>query len=72
MASAPQRSCAVCKKKLPQAQLQRWTVVDGVAVTGGQEGRGYYSCPDCVDKAKMVIEGRDQARKDRSNDKRRA
>lgn len=72
MASAPKRSCAVCRKQFPQAQLQRWTVVDGVAVAGQQDGRGYYSCPNCADKAKMVVEGRDQARKERNNDKRRA
>lgn len=61
MASAPERSCAVCRKRFPQAQLQRWTVVSGTAEQGQQEGRGYYSCPDCAEKAKMVIEGRHQA-----------
>ncbi len=72
MASAPERSCAVCRKRFSQAQLQRWTVTDGVALQGQQDGRGYYSCPACTDKAKMVIEGRAQARKERNNDKRRA
>ena len=62
MASAPERSCSVCRKRLPQEQLQRWTVVDGEAQQNQQDGRGYYSCPDCADKAKMVIEGRDQAK----------
>lgn len=61
MASAPERSCAVCRKRFPQAQLQRWTVVEGVAQQGKQDGRGYYSCPDCVDKAAMVIENRNKA-----------
>ncbi len=61
MASAPERSCAVCRKRLPQAQLQRWTIIAGEAQQGQQDGRGYYSCPNCADKAKMVIEGRAQA-----------
>lgn len=59
MASAPERSCGVCRKRFPQAQLQRWTVVGGVAEKNEQDGRGYYSCTDCADKAKMVIEARD-------------
>jgi len=63
MTSAPQRSCAVCRKKLPQAQLQRWTVIDSQAVAGSQDGRGYYSCPDCAAKAKMVIEAKDNKRR---------
>ena len=61
MASAPERSCAVCRKRLPQAQLQRWTVTAGVAELDSQQGRGYYSCPECADKAKIVIEGRARA-----------
>lgn len=68
MASAPERSCSVCRKRLPQEQLQRWTVVDGKAKQGEQDGRGYYSCHVCADKAKMVIEGRHEAK----NNKRRA
>lgn len=67
MASAPERSCAICRKKFPQSQLQRWTVIDGVAQQGQQDGRGYYSCPNCADKAKMVIEGKYEA----MNNKRR-
>jgi len=58
MASAPERSCAVCRKKFPQAQLQRWTVVGGRAEANKQtkqDGRGYYSCENCADKAQMVI-----------------
>jgi predicted RNA-binding protein YlxR (DUF448 family) len=68
MASAPERSCSVCRTRLPREQLQRWTVVDGEAVQSEQDGRGYYSCLDCADKAKLVIEGRSQAK----NNKRRA
>jgi len=58
MASAPERSCAVCRKRFSQAQLQRWVVVGGQAQVDTQikqDGRGYYSCPGCVDKAQMVI-----------------
>lgn len=61
MGSAPERSCAVCRTKAPQSELTRWTVIDGVARQGQQGGRGYYSCSTCIDKAKMVIEGRSQA-----------
>lgn len=61
MASAPERSCSVCRMRLPQEQLQRWTVLEGEARHNEQDGRGYYSCPNCADKAKMVIEGRHQA-----------
>ena len=67
MASAPERSCSVCRKRQPQEQLQRWTVVGGKAVQGEQDGRGYYSCLDCIDKAQVVIEGRSKAK--RSNRK---
>ena len=58
MASAPERSCAICRKKFPQVQLQRWTIVDSKAVVDEktkQDGRGYYSCQTCADKAEMVI-----------------
>lgn len=58
MVSAPERSCAVCRKRLPQAQLQRWTIADGQAMVDEktkQDGRGYYSCADCADRAQMVI-----------------
>ena len=72
MGSAPERSCAICRTKAPQTELTRWVVVDGIAQQNKQEGRGYYSCSKCADKAKMVIEGRNQARNDKSNDKRRA
>jgi len=68
MASAPERSCAVCRKKMPQAQLQRWTVIDGLATPNIQDGRGYYSCSGCADKAKQVIEARSQVK----HNKRRA
>lgn len=60
MASAPERSCSVCRTRLPQEQLQRWTVVDGAAEQNDQDGRGYYSCPKCADKAKMVIEAKNE------------
>lgn len=63
MASAPERSCVICRKRFPQAQLQRWTVVGGKAQQGSADGRGYYSCPNCADKAKMVIEAKDNKRR---------
>ena len=58
MVSAPERSCAVCRKRLPLAQLQRWTIAEGQAAPDKeikQDGRGYYSCPNCAEKAQMVI-----------------
>lgn len=68
MGSAPERSCAVCRRKAPQSELERWIVLEGQAVQDRQQGRGYYSCPNCIDKAKLVIESRSQAK----NNKRRA
>lgn len=72
MGSAPERSCAICRTKAPQSELTRWVVVDGVAQQNEQDGRGYYSCSKCAEKAKMVIEGRAQARKAKDTNKRRA
>jgi predicted RNA-binding protein YlxR (DUF448 family) len=68
MASAPERSCSVCRKRLPQEQLLRWAMIDGEVVQNKSDSRGYYSCQECTEKAPMVISGKYQAR----NDKRRA
>ena len=65
MASAPERSCVVCRTRYPLAELQRWVVTNGVVVAdteGKQPGRGYYSCASCAAKAPMVIAGRHTAR----------
>lgn len=63
--SQPERSCAVCRQRFPQAELTRWVVVDGSAVrdtSHRQSGRGYYSCASCIARAPQVIAGRHQGR----------
>lgn len=58
MGSQSERSCAVCRTRLPKSELTRWVVADDVAQadqSAGQPGRGYYSCADCTDKAASVI-----------------
>lgn len=45
--AGPLRSCRVCRRKLPKAQLWRWTVSEGELVKDLAQtapGRGYYSC----------------------------
>lgn len=41
----PERSCAGCGRKAPQAELVRFAARDGALVAGrGQSGRGAYTC----------------------------
>ena len=41
----PQRTCAGCGRKAPQAELCRFAARDGVLVPGrGEPGRGAYTC----------------------------
>ncbi len=41
----PERTCAGCGRKAPQAELVRFAAPDGVLVSGRQEpGRGAYTC----------------------------
>ena len=48
------RRCRVCRRQLPQAELHRWTLVNGQfvrdAVGDRTPGRGYYSCSDRCDE----------------------
>ena len=49
----PTRMCRVCRRKLPQSELSRWTVQAGTLVADDATpapGRGYYSCsPRCAE-----------------------
>ena len=41
----PERTCAGCGRKAPQAELVRFAAPDGVLVSGRtQPGRGAYTC----------------------------
>ena len=41
----PERSCAGCGRKAPQAELVRFAAREGALVAGrGQSGRGAYTC----------------------------
>jgi uncharacterized protein len=41
----PERTCAGCGRKAPQAELFRFAAPDGVLVSGRtQRGRGAYTC----------------------------
>ena len=50
----PSRRCRGCRRQLPQAQLHRWTLVDGRLVRDADgdraTGRGYYSCSERCDE----------------------
>ena len=42
---SPERTCAGCGRKAPQAELVRFAARDGALVPGGgQPGRGVYTC----------------------------
>jgi hypothetical protein len=48
-ASGPIRSCRVCRRRLPKAQLTRWVRQKGGLVRDSAQqlpGRGSYSCSD--------------------------
>ena len=50
----PERTCAGCGRKAPQAELIRFAAPDGVLVSGRTErGRGAYTCPRlaCFERA---------------------
>ncbi len=41
----PERTCAGCGRKAPQAELARFAARDGALVPGrGEPGRGVYTC----------------------------
>jgi len=66
--AVPERSCAICRTKLPQQDLQRWVVSEGVAtkdIDGKQAGRGYYSCAACAGKAQTAITARSEHKKNK-------
>jgi predicted RNA-binding protein YlxR (DUF448 family) len=45
--TVPVRTCAGCRREAPQAELQRYTAVDGLLVADGAQrrpGRGVYTC----------------------------
>ncbi|HSX02813.1 MAG TPA: DUF448 domain-containing protein [Candidatus Saccharimonadia bacterium] len=49
MTATPTRSCRVCRRRLPKAELLRWTVVEGELRPDRAQtapGRGYYSCSE--------------------------
>ena len=53
--SLPQRTCAGCGRKAPQAELLRFAARDGHLVPGRREpGRGAYTCPRlaCFERAR--------------------
>ena len=53
--SLPQRTCAGCGRKAPQAELLRFAARDGHLVPGRKEpGRGAYTCPllPCFERAR--------------------
>ena len=42
---SPERTCAGCGRKAPQAELVRFAARDGALVPGrGERGRGVYTC----------------------------
>jgi predicted RNA-binding protein YlxR (DUF448 family) len=48
MIHVPLRRCRVCRQQRPKADLERWTIQDGVITKDENKmrpGRGYYGCP---------------------------
>ena len=53
----PERTCIVCKKKLPKKELLRFCVKDNQIVldkTQKEGGRGAYFCSECISKIKNL------------------
>jgi predicted RNA-binding protein YlxR (DUF448 family) len=49
MTASPERTCAGCGRKAPQADLVRFGSVDGCLTVGRTiPGRGVYTCPRLV------------------------
>jgi len=49
----PERSCVVCKKKLPKVELIRLCYKEGEILIDTKQilgGRGAYLCKDCITK----------------------
>lgn len=49
MPHVPLRSCRVCRRQLPKAQLTRWVVWEGALERDASQtmpGRGYYTCSE--------------------------
>jgi predicted RNA-binding protein YlxR (DUF448 family) len=54
LTAGPQRTCAGCGRKAPQAELVRFAAVDGVLTCGRSlPGRGVYTCRrlSCFERA---------------------
>jgi len=53
----PERTCIVCRKKLPKNELLRFCVKDNQIVldkTQKEGGRGAYFCSECISKIKNL------------------
>jgi len=53
----PERTCIVCRKKLPKKELLRFCVKDNQIVldkTQKEGGRGAYFCSECISKIKNL------------------
>jgi len=53
----PERTCIVCRKKLPKKELLRFCVKDNQIVldkTQKEGGRGAYFCSKCISKIKNL------------------
>lgn len=53
----PERTCIVCRKKLPKKELLRFCVKNNQIVldkTQKEGGRGAYFCSECISKIKNL------------------
>lgn len=53
----PERSCIVCKRKLPKKELLRFCVKDDKIILDKlqrEDGRGAYFCSECLPKIKNL------------------
>ncbi len=66
-AHTPERSCRVCRNKLPKWELERWVIVENQLRLDKKQtmpGRGVYSCrSSCSVKIDQYIKPRTKSRR---------